>query len=470
MLVSVLTALALQTADPTWIEGPTPVPGAAPARNPALALGGGRTHAIYRQRSGGLGHMVAGTDQPFAAAAALAGADAAAGQGGKNYPALAVDAAGAAHLVWAPGSAPGNGAYYLRVGPDGAALGAAVKLTTRWVESLAVGVAGDQVHVLLTAIKQDGEPDGADGIFDHHGPAGGGPLTEVEAWPFPNLVELALSPAPAEGLALIARWDVIKRLDLAQGQWGGFQNVAVPAGTSSVGRPQLAHAGALTLWAAIGWVDAVPTSVVVRAGGPKQPWTTLAAGDLFDPEAADGEPAVALAVGPDDARALAWLAADPPRLRVSLGTGDWGPPIALPGTDDATSFALAQEQGGLRVVFARADGTLMSGRVGLAPPPADTSGDASTGDASTGADSTGADTTAAASTGVDASGSTGGTTDLAPPPVDPAAADHPASDGCGCRHGDLSSWPGLALLALRRRGRRRVHGGGTSASHTHLKS
>lgn len=464
MLAFALVAFASQlAAEPAWIEGPEPVPGAAPARNPALALGGGRVHAVYRQRAGGLGHMVAGTGDPFTAAAPVPGAEAAASHGDKNYPALAVDEGGAAHLAWAPLSAPGNGARYLRVSPDGAPIGVALEISARWIESLAVGVAADEVHVVATAIKQDGEPDAADGVFDHRAPVGGGAWTEIEAWPYPNLVELALSPTARGGLALIARWDVIKRLDLAQGQWGAFQNVAVPAGMTSVGRPQLAHAAAPNLWAAIGWVDAVPTAVVARAGGPKQPWTTLASGDLFDPDAADGGPAVALALGPDDSRALAWLAADAPRLRLSLGAGDWGAPVALPGTDDATSFALVREGDALRVVFARADGTLMSGRVGLAPPAGETTGGTGEGSSggSTGQDTGSGDTSStgtAPTTGAPSGASTHAEgTDSAGVETGTASSDTAAGGaprgGCGCR-GDGSAWSALALLMLGRRGRR----------------
>lgn len=470
MLAPLLVASSVLLADPTWLEGPVVVP-AAPARNPALASGGGRVHAVFRRREGGLGYMVAGTGEPFAGASVIAGAEAAASKGNKNYPAIAVDAAGVAHVAWAPGSAPGNGAYYVRVGSDGVPLAAATKISARWVESLAVAVDASEVHVLLTAIKQEGEPEGADGVFDLHGPLAGGPLAETEAWQFPNFAELAATPSPDGGLALVARWDVIKRLDRAQGQWGNFKNVEVPAGSTSVGRPQLAFAGDVLLWGAIGWVEAAPTSVEVRAGGPKQPWTALASGELFDPDTADGEPAVALAAGPAGERAVAWLAASAPRLRVSVGTGDWGQPVALPDTDDATSFALVGEGEGYRVVFVGADGTLWAGRIG-APVEGETTGEApgassgagssgepsgSSGEASS-AGSSGAPPGATTSTG-DATSATSGPATDGPATSGPSASTdaatggEPGGEGCGCRSEAELSLGACSMLLLRRRRR-----------------
>lgn len=491
-------ALALALLGPMWLDGPVVVPGAPPARNPALAVGGGKVHAVYRVRAGGLGHMVAGTGSPFVATQMVPGGETSSKQGNKNYPALAVDATGMAHVAWGPASAPGNGARYLRIGSDGAPIGAASQISKKWIESIAVAVTADEVHVLLTAIKGAQEPDANDGVFEYHAPLAGGLPAETEVWPFPNIIEISVAPTSEGGLAVLGRFDLLKRIDLDAGVWTNFKNVELPAGTTSVGRPQFQYDGMKHLWAAIGWVDATPTSIQVRTGSNKEPWTALASGGLFDPEAADGEPAVALAAGPEDDRAVAWLAAEAPRLRVALGVGEWGEVAALPGTDEATSFALAREDVGVyRVVFVTANGTLNAGRISLTIPLPETTSDASSGDAgsdagttgttealtggaetsgttttgivaSTGdASSTGATTGADATTGGDPTPTEGGpdTTGAATTGVATAGETNPGgtglisgdrdTDGCACRSAQTPAhallWPLLALLGLRRR-------------------
>lgn len=479
------------------------VPGAPPARNPALAVGGGKVHAVYRVRAGGLGHMVAGTGSSFVATQLVPGGETSSKQGNKNYPALAVDATGVAHVAWGPASAPGNGARYLRLGSDGAPIGAAAQISKKWIESIAVAVTADEVHVLLTAIKGAQEPDANDGVFDHRAPLAGGPPVETEAWQFPNIIEISVAPAGGGGLAVLGRFDLLKRLDLTDGAWTNFKNIELPAGSTSVGRPQFQYDGMKHLWAAIGWVDATPTSIEVRTGSAKEPWTALASSGLFDPEAADGEPAVALAAGPEGDRAVAWLAADAPRLRVALGVDTWGEVAALPGTDDATSFALAREDVGLyRVVFATADGTLLAGRIGLMIPPPETTSDASSGDpgtsggttdgttealtsaaatstgvldttgdttndattgadTATGGDSTptdgGPDTTGASTTNVATTGVTAGETN--PGGTGLISGDRD-DDGCACRGGRAPAhallWPLLGLLVMLGLRRRRL--------------
>ena len=72
------------------------------------------------------------------------------------------------------------------------------------VESIAVGVTADEVHVLVTAIKEMEQPDTLDGVFDYRGPLAGA-LVEEEAWQFPNFAELSVAPAPWGGLAVLAR-------------------------------------------------------------------------------------------------------------------------------------------------------------------------------------------------------------------------------------------------------------------------
>ena len=57
---------------------------------------------------------------------------------------------------------------------------------------------------------------------------------------------------------------------------------------------------------------------------------------------------------------VAWLAANGPRLRVSVGLDTWGSPVEVPGTEDATTFALLPDGDSYCVVFARDDGTLMA--------------------------------------------------------------------------------------------------------------
>jgi MYXO-CTERM domain-containing protein len=387
LLSTCLLSAALLAGEPLgWISAPTPVPGAPAARNPALASGGGVVHAVFRVRSGGLGSMTTSAGGDFTKTALLPGSMPAASQNNKNYPALAAGPAGSGHVVWGPPSAPGNGAYYQRIGPDGVPVAGVTKLSDRWIESISAVVADDELHVLLTAIKKEGEPDGNDGVFHVHASLANGPFITDEAWQFPNFIEHAAAPAPGGGLALVGRWDVIKRIDLVGGTWSGFANVTIPPGTTSVGRPRLEFAGDTPLWALIGWVDTTPSTIEVRTGGPKAPWTTLPDGDLFDPVSADGEPAVALVAGPAGERLVAWLAAGGPRLRVSFGVDEWGPAIAMPGTEDATSFALIRDGEHYLVVLADSDGTLLSGRLGLPAAPDGTTGDDSTtGDLTTGA-------------------------------------------------------------------------------------
>ncbi|MEZ4448042.1 MAG: hypothetical protein R3B09_01100 [Nannocystaceae bacterium] len=491
MLPAWLLALPLALT-PTWLDGPAPVVGAPSARNPDLAIGGGRVHAVLRARDGGVVHMVTGVGEPFSAAAILPGSASAAKGGGKNYPALAVDELGRAHVAWGPPSAPGNGASYLRVDADGAPIGGAIQGSDRWVESIAVAIADDTVHLVITAIKDAEAPDDADGVFDLRAPIDGGPFVEVEAWPYPNLIEAALAPRDG-GLALIGRWDLLKRLNLVGGQWTDFANVALPPGWTSVGRPRYALAGASERWAVIGWQDAIPAGVSVRSGGPKQPWTDLA-DDVFDPAGPDGEPACALAIGPDDARLVAWLAAAPPRLRVALEIGDWGEPTPMPGTDDATTFALAQESAlTYRVVFVTDDGTVHAGLLGVDDGEGDstTTGDsdgATTDDTTSDAGTTGAGTTSTtdASTTADASESdattsstgdaeaTSATTSMNPSTASDGAASATFSsgattgppstdgsdDGCACALRSRPAGAGLGLplllLSLVRLARRRA--------------
>lgn len=469
----------LTAADLTWLDGPIAVPGAPAGRNPALASGGGVVHAVFRVRSGGLGSLTAPSGGSFGGAALLPGSMAAAVKGNKNYPAIAVGPAGSAHVAWAPDSGPGNGAYYQRIDPGGVPVEGVTELSALWIESISAAVADDELHVLLTAIKQDVEVDAKDGLFDVHASLDNGVFATTEAWPFPNFIEHAAVPRPGGGLALVGRWDVIKRLDLAGGAWSGFKNVSLPDGATSVGRPQLAFSGDTMLWAAIGWVDETPSTIRVRTGGPNAAWTTLAEG-LFDPDGNDGEPAVALTSGPQGERVVAWLAADGPRLRVSLGMGEWAPPQQIPWTEDATTFSLIRDDDSYVVVFARADGTLMAGRLGF-PEPDETTGSettSDTGETTTGGTSTSGDVgTTTGSTGSGPEDATGGDASSGERPTevidsDAASTGDPpivtatsvgltgfggdeTSDGCACdgAAGASAGWFGLLLAGLPRRRR-----------------
>lgn len=46
-----------------WVEGAPKPLATAPARNPAVARGGERTHVVYRRIAGGIGHVVFMDDQ-----------------------------------------------------------------------------------------------------------------------------------------------------------------------------------------------------------------------------------------------------------------------------------------------------------------------------------------------------------------------------------------------------------------------
>jgi|GEM_PF-5009418 len=362
-----ISPAALAQKVPQWVAGPTVLPGTSKARNPDVAFSGGVVHIVYRIRAGGIGHVSGIPGQPASSEVVLGMSNGAAVSGNKNYPAVDVDGQGRAHVVWAPPSAKGNGAYYARVDAAGAQIGASQKVSTRWIEYVAMEVIGGGVHMIMTAIADanDPNPDAADGLYDVHGATSGGALTETEAWQFPNFAEPDVAEAPWMGLAVLARWDVLKRRDLqANGTWNNFSNESLPPNTSSVGRPYLLYQGNTPLWSVVGWSGAAPTNVYVTEGNDNV-WTKISNGVVYDPASADGEPRAYMGVNDLGHRAVAWLSAQTPRLRFAIGEGTWGTEQALPGTDTATTFAMTGETDGFRVVFADDTGTLYVGRVKL---------------------------------------------------------------------------------------------------------
>ena len=403
-----------------WVAGPWVLENVPGARNPWVDQHHGQVHIVYRVRDGGIGHLTGpGNGTPTAPMVLPGSVPTAAVARPWNMPVVAVDAQGNGHVAWGPQSgASQTGVWYARVAPDGSTVGAQ-KLTAYWSEDIAIAILDDRVHVLTNAVGD------TPGVFDFAASTTTAGWTETQAWPYGNFDEISVSVAPWRGLAVLGRLDVPKRIDLTIAgnteTWGGFANHDnPPQPVTSIGKPRIAFDGSRELWAAVGWVDQTPSVVVVTDAG-NAGWTTLSSSALFDPSDADGGgPSVGLAINDDGHRAVAWLAAEGPRLVVAIEAGGWGHPVALPGTEDATTFALCADGADFRVVFANSDGTLHTGRVSGADPvePNDAGTDA---DASATPDALLADAPYEGASIADAGGADGGS--------DPSGED---DSGCVC--------------------------------------
>jgi MYXO-CTERM domain-containing protein len=370
-LVAGLGPCAAAAEPVQWLAGPWALD-ASPARNPDVDARDGQIHIVYRVRDGGIGHITgASMGMPTTELVIPGSVATAAVTRAWNFPRVAVDDAGAGHVVWGPlSSEPLKGSWYARIDADGVPVIEGRQLTGRWVEDVDVATVDGQVHVLVNAIGD------APGLYDWTGAVETGPTAEVQVSAAGSFRELSLH-RHEEGLSAIGRFTQVERVDLGLGQgWGAVEHHDDPsAPITSIGYPRLVQGSAET-WAAIAWIDATPTSVVVQQD--LGPWTTLSADPPFDPADADGgSPSVSVARDREGRIAVAWLAEAGDRLHVALAAPAWSEPIALPDTADVTSFEICPEGDGFRVVVATDDGTLLTGRFGV---PAPAPGDDETGD------------------------------------------------------------------------------------------
>jgi hypothetical protein len=404
---------------------------------------------VYRVKTGGIG-LIAGLQSGAPSPELLfpGSKTTAAAKGEKNYPAIAVDEQARAHVAWAPPSAPQNGVYYARVSPSGNLLGSVAKASDKWVEYLSIQVREQRVHLLTTAIRSVTEPESADGVFHLQAACDGGAFSETEAWFAPIFFELYATESPT-GLAVIGRDTNVRRIDwlAANKQWKPRTTHAIPSAADSIGRPAIAFDGAQPLWATIGWSKSPnwhPSGVWVTEGND-QAWQALAKDDVFAPGEPDGTATAAVTVN-GGVRAVDWLSANAPRLRLAIATHAWGKPSALSGTEKATSFALTPEGNALRIVFATEDGTLHSGLAGSASPAPEPSTSSATASSGAGGGANGGEGGQAA-----AQSGAGGAS------VTPIVLDSPASCSVACDSDSPRAvwWLAIAAALMTRRARSR---------------
>jgi hypothetical protein len=464
LLVAGLSPCAAAAEPVQWLGGPWPLD-ASPARNPDVDVRGVHVHIVYRVRSGGIGHITgASNGMPTTELVIPGSLGTAAVTRGWNLPRVAVDDAGAGHVVWGPLSTEElEGSWYARIDADGVPIVETRQLTGRWIEDVDVATAGDEVHVLVNAIGD------APGVYDWSGSVDEGPTVELQVSPVGSFRELSLHRHD-DGLSAIGRFTKVERVDLELGQgWGAVEHHDDPAPPiTSIGYPRLVR-GAVETWAAIAWIDATPVSVVTQQD--LGPWTTLSPDPPFDPADADGgSPAVAVARDVAGHVAVAWLAATGDRLRVAVVDPAWAEPVALPGTEAATSFEICPDGDAFRVVYATEDGTLYTGRFGVPAPPMgeDDETDGGTAsdsgeDASTSSGGSQGDTGASGEPWDEPTGTSGEATDDAVQLVPGGwSAPRPAATGCTCRSDPREGGAaglGLACLLLGLRSARAGRGG-----------
>jgi hypothetical protein len=461
LLVGGLSPWAAAAEPVQWLAGPS-VLDASPARNPDVDARDGQVHIVYRVRSGGIGHVTGTSMGILTSELVIPGSlETAAVTRGWNLPRVAVDDAGAGHVVWGPLSTQAlKGTWYARIDADGVPIVETRRLTERWIEDVDVATVGDEVHVLVNAIGD------TPGVYDWSGSVDEGPTAELQVSAVGSFRELSLHRHEG-GLSAIGRFTRVERVDLPLGQgWGAIEHHDDPEPPiTSIGYPRLVQ-GAAQTWAAIAWIDATPVSVMTQQD--LGPWTTLSPDPPFDPADADGgSPSVAVARDAEGRVAVAWLAATGDRLQVAVVDPAGVEPVALPGTEDATSFEICPDGEGFRAVYATDDGTLHTGRFGVPAPdpgPDDDGDDGDDGDEPTdptGDASSDGDTESDGDAGSDGAvlDDTGTTGDLDDDTVTlvPGGWSSPRSTaGCSCRNdadgragGPTLAWA-LLLLGLRR--------------------